>query len=307
MLPRTIGSMAHHFNLIVTTAIASTLATGSIMVFGFSSDLYWAPLGLIGVSFAVASFPALSRNFAEKNKKEFLSNFSSVFSHIIFLSIPLSFLLFIFRAQIVRLLYGTRFMGTGYFSWQATKLTAASLGILTISVVSGCLVAFLSRVFYSLCDTKTPVKIAVLCVILNIVFCFLFVYVLQQENFFSNFISSFLKVESGIEVLGLSLALSLSSLLHFFFLYFFLKKKLREIRFDKIVFYKVITSSFFASLLGYLSLRVFDFGTQTVVGLFLQLFLSFIVALCFFLLFSFLLNSKELKETVQSLKKQFRK
>ena len=55
IIPRTVGSAAYHINLIVVTAIASTLTAGSITVFNFSNNLQYFPLGLIGISFALAS------------------------------------------------------------------------------------------------------------------------------------------------------------------------------------------------------------------------------------------------------------
>jgi putative peptidoglycan lipid II flippase len=103
MIPRTIGSAAYHINLVVITAIASTLTAGSITIFNFSNNLHYFPIGLIGTSFAISSFPVFSKFWARGQKREFLDSFSSSFRQIIFFIIPISLLIFILRAQIVRL------------------------------------------------------------------------------------------------------------------------------------------------------------------------------------------------------------
>jgi len=304
MIPRSIGSAAHHLNLIVLTALGSTLAAGSILIFSYSNDLYSIPLGLVGVSFATAAFPQLSRSFADNDKKEFLRQVSSSFSKVLFLVVPLSFLMFLFRAQIVRLIYGTRLLGQGYFGWEVTRLTAASLGIFSVSVFASCLIPLLSRVFYSFHDTKTPVKIAVLSMVLNIAFAFLFVNLFAGNNF----LERMLKVSDlqNTAILALPSALSLSCLLQFFLLLVFLKKKVKKINF-KTSLMKILLSSVLMSIIGFLSLRLFDFKTETVLGLSLQLLSSLFLALLSYLFFCYVLKCSEMKSIFLSLREQFRK
>lgn len=115
MLPRTIGAAAFHINLIVITAIASFLPAGSIAIFNFANNLQYLPIGLIGLSFSVAAFPVMARTWAAGLKEEFFKTFSSTFRQILFLIIPTSLLVFILRAQIVRLV-----LGTGEFGWLET-------------------------------------------------------------------------------------------------------------------------------------------------------------------------------------------
>jgi len=90
MIPRTVGAAAYHLNLIVITAIASTLTVGSIAIFNFSNNLQYFPIGIIGASFAIAAFPGLCRTWAAGLKEEFSETFSSTFRQILFLIIPIN-------------------------------------------------------------------------------------------------------------------------------------------------------------------------------------------------------------------------
>ena len=254
MLPRTVGTAAYHLNLIVLTAIASTLAAGSIAIFNFSNNLQYLPVGLFGVSFAIAAFPVLSRSWADKDKRLFLDNFSSSFSQLVFLVVPVSFLIFLLRAQIVRLV-----LGTGEFGWQDTRLTAASLGLFCLGIFAASLVPLLARTFYSFQNTKTPMAIGVATVVLNIILSFLFINLLMEPGFFQESARSLLKIGDigDISVVALPLALSFSGIFQFLALLAFLKKELGGIGAKKILasFQKVVLASFLMAGVVYFSLR----------------------------------------------------
>jgi len=202
MIPRTIGLAGFQINFLIITAIASTLASGSIAIFNLSHNLYYVPIGIVGISFATAAFPRLSKSFAKKEKKEFSRNFSLVFSQILYLVLPISVLFLILRAQIVRII-----LGTGEFGWTDTRLTAAALGIFALSIFAQSLIPLISRSFYAFHNTKTPVFISLWSIIINILGSFFFVWAINNINWFSNFLSGILKLK-GIDdfsVLGLPL------------------------------------------------------------------------------------------------------
>ena len=223
MIPRTISAVASHFNLVVVTAIASTIGAGSIAIFNFAQNLRSLPIIMVGSSFAIAAYPFLARDWAQGKKKEFLKNFSATIRQVLFLVIPLSFLIFILRAQFVRII-----LGTGKFGWLDTRLTAAALGIFSISIFAYALIPILARMFFSLQDTKTPFAIASLSVAFNIGFSFLFVWLLKFPNWFSRLTYSALRLTGikHIAVIGLPLALSLAGILQLILLFIFLYKKL---------------------------------------------------------------------------------
>ncbi len=313
MLPRTIGAGAFHINLIVITSIASTLSPGSISIFNFSNNLQGLPIGLIGISFATAAFPVFSRHFVQEEKEEFSKKFFSIFSQILFLIIPLSFLIFLLRAQIVRLVLGTSIVGNGLFGWWQTRLTAACLGIFCIALFANCLIPLLTRTFYSFHNTKTPVKIAIFSVILNIFLCYTFVNFLGSSSFVQERIISFLKLKGiqGISIIGLPLALSISSVVQFILLLVFLRKKTKILDIRKIYkpILKVLVSTLLMGIIVYMSLHISSIflPMNKVLGIFLQIFIATIFGILSYGFFSLFLKCKEPKIIWSSLLTQFRK
>ena len=288
MLPRIISTTTSHLNLMVVTAIASTLAIGSIAVFHFANNLKYLPVGIIGASFAIASFPTLSRTWANGEKDKFLKKFSSIFQQILFLIIPASFLMFLLRAQIVRVV-----LGTGEFGWWETRLTAASLGIFSVAIFALAFIPFLLKAFFSFQDTKTPLKITLYSVSLNIILSFLFVWLLGFSNIFQKFIVSFLDLDKiqDIRVIGLVFALSISAIFHFFLLLFFLKKQIPQINFLEIwqSLKKIILASILMSLFAYLTLHIIGsfVDMTTTIGVFVQMTLAALVAVFSYILIAY--------------------
>jgi len=99
-LPRIIGTASDQINLLILTAIASTLVSGSITIFNFSNGLQYFPVAIVGLSFAISSFPVFSRFLANGQKKEFLNNFSLTFRQIIYFIIPTALILFILHIPV---------------------------------------------------------------------------------------------------------------------------------------------------------------------------------------------------------------
>jgi putative peptidoglycan lipid II flippase len=301
MIPRTIGLAAYNLNLVIVTAIASTLSAGAISVFNFSNNLQYIPVGLIGISFATASFPLFSQIFVEKDKEKFSQTFSATFSKILFLIIPLSILIFLFRSQLVNLIFGVSFLGKGHFDIEQTKLIAASLGVFSFSLFAACLMPILIRIFFSIQNTKTPAKIAILTMFLNTILCYFFVWLLSFPNFFQNAIISFLKLNNikDISVIALPLALSFSAIFQSFLLILKLKNKLKFLEFSEIYssFKKIIIANLLMAVLTYFVLKIFVLfiSINTFLGLFLQLLLTSMIAIFFYFTATFFLKLKEPK------------
>ncbi len=228
MIPRTFGIAAQQINLIVMTAMASTLSVGSVTIFTFANNFQNFVIGVLGTSFAIAAFPILSKALAESKKEEFIKNFSLTFRQILYLIIPLSLLIFLTRDAII-----TLWLKHGQFSQDYAKLTAASLGLLALGLFASSLIPLIFRAFFSWQDTKTPTLIAIISVGFNIIFSLFLTQFLKSPNLFHQFIKNFfsLKELRDISVLGLSLAVSLSSIFQFILLSLCLRNKLEN--FDK--------------------------------------------------------------------------
>ena len=269
--PRALGLAAVQINLVVITAIGSTLASGSIAVFNLANNLRQLPVTLVGVAFSTAAFPFLASYFSKNEKEKFAEEFLSIFKKVLFLMIPLSFLIFVLRAHIIRII-----LGTGKFAWVDTQLTAACLGIFSIGVLAYGLVLLISKTFYAMRNTKIPAIISLFAVIINISLAFLFIWLLSFENYFQSALINFLDLRGIKEnsVIGLPLALSLAGIFQLFLLLFFLRRKIKSFKVKEILkpFVKILTASIFLAFSSWFLLKITAnlIGTQTFWGLFLQ-------------------------------------
>ena len=306
MVPRIVGTAAYHINLIVVTAIASTLTVGSIAIFNFSNNLQYFPIGIVGTSFALAAFPTLSRAWVNGQKKDFLDNFSSVFRQIIFLIVPVSILIFLLRAQLTRLI-----LGTGNFGWEETRLTAACLGFFCLGIFATSLVPLLARAFYSFQNTKTPVAIGLVSMTLNVILSFVLVANLQDAGAFKGLVSNALKLQGieNIAVLGLPLALSVSAVFQFSLLVYFLRRRLGHIRLKEILrsSLKILAVSILMAVAAYLILQALAgfFSLTTFWGILWQTALTCFFGVFIYLLVAYLWRFPEARTIKHSIFKQF--
>lgn len=295
MLPRSIGIGVSQINFMVMTAIGSTLAAGSIAVFNLANNLSRSFIILLAVPFSTAAFPALATVFSEGKRDEFLKKFSTSFRLLLFLIIPASAMLFILRAQVVRIIFGT-----GRFSWTDTRLTSACLALFSLSLFAYGLGLLLSRAFYAAHNTKTPTLISVATVLINIILCFSFVYALKNPGCFQDFMSGILKLQGleNMSIVGLPLAYSVSGIVQFVLLFTFLHKKLGSGKKREIIktAQKTILATLPAAVVAYFSLRFLALfvNTATFTGIFIQTAGAGILGLLAYLLASFLIKSEEM-------------
>ncbi len=228
-VPRSIGLATTQINLIIITAIASTLASGSVAIFNLAENLSRPLYTFIAVSFSTAAFPALSLAFSKRDKEKFQNIFSAAFDKIIFLTLPFGILFFIFRDLIVKII-----LQTGKFGSFDSQLAAVSFGLFSLGIFAEGLILLLAKSFYAFHDTKTPTVVSIADAIFTLFLSFLFVKLLSFSNAFSQFFISFfaIKAADGIEVAALPLAISLSAVLQFLILFFLFWRK-RKFVFEK--------------------------------------------------------------------------
>lgn len=272
MIPRTMGIAVNQVNLFVITIFASTLASGSLAIFNFAQNIQGVPLGIIGVSFAIAVFPTLSALSAKKESVNFIKTFSETFRQILFFIIPISVFIVLLRAQIVRVV-----LGAGKFDWEDTTLTFQCLGIFAFSLFAQSITPLLARTFYAMHDTKTPFYIALVSEAVSI----LTVVILIGKY----------------QILSLAIAFSLASLLQMFLLLFSLRFRLDSLDDRRVV--NSISKITLAALLGGVVVQVFKYITAEVVnldtflGVFFQLFISAAAGGLVFIAVSHLLKLEE--------------
>lgn len=157
MIPRSLAMAVSQISLVIATVFASTLAAGSLAAFTLAVNIQSVPLGLFGIAFSLASFPVLSTLAAKGEYEQFFLTLSQTTKKILYFVLPLSFLLIIFRAEIVRVV-----LGTGAFNWEDTILTFTVLGWLSFSLFAQSLIPLLVRAFFALQDTRTPLLAALI-------------------------------------------------------------------------------------------------------------------------------------------------
>lgn len=163
MPPRAFALGVAQLNIMIMFALASTLEEGSRAVWQGADNLQNFPINIFGVSLALAVFPLFSEAFAENNVERFKKVFSENFRRILFFIIPTSIATLLLRAQIVRLIYGT-----AAFDWNDTVLTAQTLGMFALSMFAQATIPLLARSFFAKQDTRTPVLISTVSMIVNV-------------------------------------------------------------------------------------------------------------------------------------------
>jgi len=249
ILPRTFGLAVHSFNQIVLTIFASTLIAGSLSSFTLALNLQSFPINVFGLSLAIAAFPIFSQAWVNNKADDLIEHLSYSMRRVLFFVIPLSITFLILRAQIVRVI-----LGAGQFDWTDTINTAQVLGFLALSMIAESLLPLVARAFYALQDTKTPVIVSVVALVVNIV---LSVVLIRPFG-----------------LIGLALAYVVAGLINFSVLIFILGERLGSLQSAKIVSttLKIMLAAIPAGLIMYGALQVLApvVNMDTFMGVFIQ-------------------------------------
>lgn len=152
-LPRVIDLAFDQIGKSVELFLSSIISQASYTYYTFANSLQLLPVSLFGTSLAKAVLPMLSE--VTGDKKEFRKILLSAIYQAMFFTLPLSVALMALRIPIVRLIYGTRI-----FDWNSTVQTGTVLSVFALSVIFQTLMSILTRSFFALHDTKTPVKVS---------------------------------------------------------------------------------------------------------------------------------------------------
>jgi putative peptidoglycan lipid II flippase len=204
MGPRMLGLAAGQLNFIVSTVLASGLPEGSITAYNYAFQLSQIPVGVLGVSVAVALFPTLSRDAALGRVPEIRRQVAASLRILVFLAAPLTAAMIVLAVPITAV-----FFQYGLFSEQSAERTAAALVFFAVGLVGHIVVHVLTRAFYAMQDTRTPVLWAIVAVLINVP---LMVWLVGPMG-----------------VAGLALALSISALLEVVGLVWALRRRIESI------------------------------------------------------------------------------
>ncbi len=201
MLPRVAGLAAAQANFIVATYFASQMSDQTISALNYAWLLVMMPMALFGVAIATAVFPTMAQQAASDSLDHLQSTLYSSLRYILFLTIPASVGLILLREPLVTLL-----LQRGEFSAAATDVTASALLFYSIGLFAHSSLEILSRGFYALRDTRTPVALALLSMGLNLLFS--------------------LALRGPMEQDGLALAMSLATAIEASLLFLVLRRRL---------------------------------------------------------------------------------
>jgi putative peptidoglycan lipid II flippase len=201
ILPTLLGLSVAQINLLVNTLLASTLAEGSVTYLYYGIRLIHFPLGIFAIAVATAILPSLSTQAAKKDMEGLKESFSFGLRLVFFISFPAMIGLILLRVPIVQILFQH-----GDFTFSATQGTATAVLYYSLGLWAFAGVRIVIPVFYALQDTKTPVKVAMVSLISNIVLSLILMGPLRHG--------------------GLALATSLSSMINLGLLIWILRKRL---------------------------------------------------------------------------------
>ncbi len=229
-LPVFVSSSVNQINIFIGTIFASFLATGSITYLFYGMRFIHFPLGIFGIAIATAVLPTMSAQAARREMDEFRDTLSFGLRLVFFIMFPAMAGLITLRVPIVNLL-----LEHGQFDRVSTQGTASALLFYAVGLWSMAGYRIVAQAFYSLQDTKTPVKIAIVALIANMLFSGAFLL--------------WTPLAHG----GLALAASLASMLNISLLTIMLRKKIGRIDARRIglSLLKIIPASIVMGMIGW--------------------------------------------------------
>ena len=170
MGPRVLGLAAAQVNLVVVLFFASFISDEAISAINFAFLIMLLPVGVIGMAIATAVFPRLAQHGAALELDRLSETVQTTLRMILFFSIPASIGLAILAEPIVRL-----FLQRGAFDEASTNLVVQALVFYALAAWAHAAIEIVSRGFYALSDTRTPVLFALIAMLLNVALCAAFV------------------------------------------------------------------------------------------------------------------------------------
>ena len=204
LLPRAFGSALYQINIFVDSILASFetwVGAGGQSALYYSNRIFQLPLAILGVSLAQAILPTFSTQMVRGDREGFKDTFSAALRSLMFLVMPASLGLAVWAKPIVRTLFEH-----GKFNAYSTQITSDALFYYSFGLLSCCFIKIFVNAFYSMQDTRTPVKTMMFSVALNVALSLLFM--------------------RSLKIGGLALASSISATVNLGLLYYHLRKRI---------------------------------------------------------------------------------
>lgn len=276
--PRVFGSGVYQINVFVSTMLASIariVGEGAVAALYFSNRILQFPLAIFAIALAQAALPALSGHIARKEAEEFRSTINFLLRSVLFVLLPASAGLIALSEPITATL-----LERGAFGGYSTLITSNALFFYAFGLLSYGAIKILVNGFYAMQDTRTPVKVAAISLVVNISLSVILMF----------------RLKAG----GLALANSISGILNASMLFFMLKKRLGTLH-EKSLLISLSKISIASFLMGIFAFRLNGylwslFPSETALYSVLNLILSISCAVVFYLTACHILRVSELRE-----------
>jgi putative peptidoglycan lipid II flippase len=235
MLPGSIGVAAFQINVLLTQCFSFWFEPTIVATFNYSVRLMELPQGMFGVSLATYLLPTLSGLAAEKKFPEFRQTLSQGLSYLSFANLLAAAMSLSLAVPIVRLIFEH-----GKFRPDTTLRVALALQCLAPGLLMFSMNNILARAFYALSDIKTPMKISVLCLGLNLIFAYWMIHRYNEA--------------------GLAIANTLSACINLGLLVYALRKKLSRLGLEAVkkTLLVLVPNAAFAALIAWFLFRLWE-------------------------------------------------
>lgn len=272
-IPMMIGVAMSQLNVYVDKALASTLGDGKLAALNYASRLNDFVVALFVTSLITVIYPKLSQFVNKKDTTNFKKMIVKSSNCIILVVIPIVLGAIVLAEPIVRIL-----LERGSFSTESTLMTSNALKLYAIGIIGYAVKEILSRGFYSLGDTKTPMINSSISVIINIILDLIFI--------------------KPFSYMGLAMATSISYIVTVILMFFSLKKKVGSFNGSSLLytFVKSLIASIFMSIVV-----VFIYNNLVkVLGLSflmeaISIFISILLGVVVYIIFIKVLKVKEME------------
>ncbi|NKE04707.1 murein biosynthesis integral membrane protein MurJ [Mesobacillus selenatarsenatis] len=277
-IPVIIGVSVNQINVLVDRTLASQIAVGGISMITYANRVNLFIQDIFVISIVTIMYPLISKMAANHNIKGLKKSLSDAIVSVSLLVLPAMVGTMIFAEPIIKLLFGR-----GAFDSQAVSITASALFFYSIGMIGFGLREVVSRGFYSMQDTKTPMINAAISMILNII------------------LNIILSKYLGLS--GLALATSISSIVCTLLLLVSLRKKIGGLGLKAIInsFIKISCASILMGVITKVSYEVFLNSISST----LSLVLSILIATVTYFVMIYFMNIEEFVNIIRAIKRRF--
>ncbi len=175
MGPRLLGVSVVQLNFLVSTRLATYMLGGSVSALTYAWQIFTMPQVIIAQSIAIAALPTFSAMVARDEINAMRASLADTLRGILFLALPATVGLLLLSTPMIALAFQR-----GNFTQVSTEFVVWALTFYTLGLVSHSVVEIVSRAFYALHDTRTPVFVGAAAMALNLGLNFAFAFLFTR-------------------------------------------------------------------------------------------------------------------------------